>query len=138
MNPLTMFGSAGSIIAVLGLLTTLGAGAAAIIHEHDAKLVATVAAEQATAAATALHAEDQRTIAGLNAEGVLAVTRMASNAKLKEVINATAPTSTCATSPAATAFVGGMRSGPVGGNADPSHAIAAVRVAVPGPAGAAR
>jgi hypothetical protein len=132
MNPLSLLGSTGSIIAVLGLLGTLAGGAIVIIHEHDAKIVAQVAAQQAVVVAQAQHDQDQRTIAGLNKEATTAATRAAGLAQIKEAINAAPRTTTCANSPAIVALIGALRSSAGGGNADPAHALAGVSVGVPG------
>lgn len=138
MNPLSLLGSGGSIAAVLGLVLTLGGGAYAVVHEHDAKLVAQVAAQQAVVAAQAQHEQDQRTISGMTEAASLRATRLTGAAKIKEAINAVPKSNTCATSPAIVALIGALRSGAGGGNADPAPTAAAHGLAVPSPAPAAR
>lgn len=134
MNPLSLLGGIGSlggIAAVLGLLTTLGAGAAYVVHEHDARIVAEVASTQAVAAASAQAQDNKRTIANLILANNQAQDRLNALGKLKEAINAAPVTSTCLAAPSVRALVVGLRNRAGSGNTGAAPTPATANVAVP-------
>lgn len=124
-------------LALCGVMASLAVGGGLWFREHDAKVIAEVAAQQAVVAAQAQHDQDQRTIAGLTVAARKAVAVAAATTKLKEAINEAPSTSICATSPAITALVRGLRGSPGGGDAHPAPAIAGNGVAVSSPTVAA-
>lgn len=142
MNPLLsmMTGGNPSLLifpaALVGALS-LTTGAWVVVHEHDAKVIAEVAAQQATVAAQAQAQQDQRTIADLTTAHNTAIARLNALASLKEIIHAAPQTNTCASAPAIVALVGGLRGSQGGSNAHPTPTPAGRRVAVSSPAGAA-
>lgn len=137
MNPLSLLGTGGSIAAALALALSLAGGAWAVVHEHDAKVIAQVAAQQAAVAAQAQHDQDQQVIAGLTMAAQKAAALASTMTKLKETIHATPTTNACANSPAIIALTSWLRSSSGGSDAHTAPTTAGGSVAVPSPAGAA-
>lgn len=124
-------GPIGKIVGAGVLALSLGGGVALWFREHDARILAEVAAKQAVVVAAAQHAQDQRTISGLTQSAAQAVARVAATSKLKASIDATPSSNVCADSPAARAFLAGVRGGSIGGNASAAPAAAAGGVVLP-------
>jgi hypothetical protein len=124
--------------AIGGIVLSIAGGGLLWLHEHDGKLQAQIAADQAVVAAKAQAEQDQRTIAGLSLTAQKAAALAATMTKLKEAINAAPKSKTCATSPAVVALYAGLRSGAIGGHTGAAGAAAGVNVALPGSAPAAR
>lgn len=135
---LGLVGGGTNALAILGVIVSLGGGAMAYWHEHDARLVSEIAAKQAVVSAQAQHDQDQRTITGLSTEATLAVARAAGTARIKEAIHAAPKTNACASSPAIRALVTGLRGGPGGGNTEPAPTAAGLSMVLPASATAAR
>ena len=108
------------IIGVLALLGTLAGLAKAWEVQHDAAVVARVAAAETAARLAVIQADDARTISALQERANEAEARAATLTKAREAVASAPNSSVCSKSGPVRAALGGLRNKPASGHSGPA------------------